>query len=730
MSVEDMNRMSQGNLDDDDDSNDTAAMIALGHLRNRAALNADLRRISSSSRRDLYDNLGQAIDDGHDEDDDDDMDESILPPGFLSGGNSLNDDSSAAFEDDPFVRYLRQSNLAPAPPRRRAGSIRYPVESLWDDEVMHDLDMFDGDLDEEDEDEDDEDGDGEGQDALDLLNDMVPSSVWPGFLAERPLNGSTPPGPSPLRTSFFPSYVRSPSPTPSLGSSALYSATAPTSFLQPGVLFVGQQRFDNQHKKRNSVRLRRLSQNRPYPSTSTASREPQLPPHSPYHSPSLASLLSPSVRTILDASAAGRELLGSLQRDTVPSSMVQTAYSIERGGMGDGTRRVDAMDVWDSVSMLTRAGAGGRALQVRELVSQDGLISSPISAAEAAAAAKAEDEERWDVRVSWYRELLLRHGNVRAPDARSSLSSQVVLHTYSQADHTITGLMHALGVPNSSAQVTTYFSGTILDVAVDGLFGATVREGGKLQQAAATAQDAEHWSKLGPFKNITTKEELLRRKNDTRWLKEVTEGWILMNWQERDFVNVTRASRVRSFALFAWLLMILRPISQLPKAPSPSQASTRSLWIAPQVPSRVSLLLCGFPTSSWAQTDVLAPFRTLQRSQLLAVAAPLSRTSMPCRLLLSRHVRASLDISLRITSHRLPLSSSFLSLVAFAVVSFVVSPIHALCRITLASRLRKLLLCNCTLLFLRHLGLQSSSPPRCRAAKCEGLRCALPRFTS
>ena len=113
-------------------------------------------------------------------------------------------------------------------------------------------------------------------------------------------------------------------------------------------------------------------------------------------------------------------------------------------------------------------------------------------------------------------------------------TAQVVIHSYSHQTQTISGLMHALCVPDASAQiVTTYFQGDILNPAVDGLFARKV--------GAKKCDDSLYWAQLGPFEGLGG-EELSARSGDVEWLRQKTEGWMLMSWQELDFINVTRES--------------------------------------------------------------------------------------------------------------------------------------------------------------------------------------------
>ena len=44
---------------------------------------------------------------------------------------------------------------------------------------------------------------------------------------------------------------------------------------------------------------------------------------------------------------------------------------------------------------------------------------------------------------------------------------------------------------------------------------------------ARRKDDLEYWTRLGPFKGIST-DDLATRANDPLWLREQTEGWVLM----------------------------------------------------------------------------------------------------------------------------------------------------------------------------------------------------------
>jgi hypothetical protein len=113
------------------------------------------------------------------------------------------------------------------------------------------------------------------------------------------------------------------------------------------------------------------------------------------------------------------------------------------------------------------------------------------------------------------------------------------VHSYCNKTHKLTGLMHALGVPDSSAQVTTYFHGEVIDLPLENIW--TRKWGAKRKD------DAEYWSKLGPFKDMEP-EELAAKVEDPDWLRNVSSGWLLMRWKEVDFVNVTPAESTLSIA--------------------------------------------------------------------------------------------------------------------------------------------------------------------------------------
>lgn len=120
-----------------------------------------------------------------------------------------------------------------------------------------------------------------------------------------------------------------------------------------------------------------------------------------------------------------------------------------------------------------------------------------------------------------------------------SRRAQVIIHTHDPTSHAITGMMHAVGVPSSPQPITTFFTGTTINLSGGEPLWSTKDR---------TKQDAEYWTKLGPFQGLS-KEELKARVRDRSWLTEMTKGWVLMRWKERDFVNVARELSFPSFLL-------------------------------------------------------------------------------------------------------------------------------------------------------------------------------------
>ncbi|KAM0756147.1 hypothetical protein T439DRAFT_345004 [Meredithblackwellia eburnea MCA 4105] len=133
-------------------------------------------------------------------------------------------------------------------------------------------------------------------------------------------------------------------------------------------------------------------------------------------------------------------------------------------------------------------------------------------------------------------------------------SVRVIIQSYSPDSRSLTGLMHALGVPDSSAQVTTFFRGEVVDPASP--MGIYTHKWG-----ARKKDDVDFWARLGPFKAIE-KSVFGVRVADPEWLRRTCEGWVLMRWKEADFVNVTPAESMLSISGF-YLVALHRATGQL-----------------------------------------------------------------------------------------------------------------------------------------------------------------------
>lgn len=166
----------------------------------------------------------------------------------------------------------------------------------------------------------------------------------------------------------------------------------------------------------------------------------------------------------------------------------------------------------------------------------------------------------------------------------------MIIHSYSESTQTLTGVMHALGVPDSSSEkVTTFFHGEIqndyishlstsakrfpslhppsppsrslspsparassssvrLTSASSGLPFDLLYPAGtglsNLPRAHLSKKEKQKqallcWRTLGPFKHLEV-EELESHAMDKDWLEDKIQGWVLMRWKEKDFINTTR----------------------------------------------------------------------------------------------------------------------------------------------------------------------------------------------
>ncbi|KAM0793571.1 hypothetical protein ACM66B_001007 [Microbotryomycetes sp. NB124-2] len=270
----------------------------------------------------------------------------------------------------------------------------------------------------------------------------------------------------------------------------LSSATSLSSFLRPGVVFVGQQTFEAK-----SVATSRYgatagsSRHVAYaPLPMFASSDPLRPLEAPTDFPALPSSRTNGLDALLRRPAATR-----------PTSTNQVFASYD--------------------NVLRHA-----------LRSDMGTISIATVAEDSASAAALEAKrQQWGVKV--------------------------VIHSVSPNNDQVTGLMHAIGVPASPHDITTHFTGELIDPVVDGLrsrqWSSTVR----------MSTELEYWARIGPFRGMDTN-ELAVQAHDFHWLRDKTRGWILMRWKEKEFVNVSPSACSLSIDGF-YLVALDRSTGQL-----------------------------------------------------------------------------------------------------------------------------------------------------------------------
>ncbi|KAK4705450.1 hypothetical protein P7C70_g742, partial [Phenoliferia sp. Uapishka_3] len=497
----------------------------------------------------------------------DDVDMDLLEI-LAEGGESESQEEEEEFQA---LRTARPARSASAPRRTSGGSFSHALREM----------MLSGDAGEAAEDDDSDDSQADGSHSL--------SAFWPGLIGTQPLNA-----PSPLRHSALPPSPTEPE-TPKAPTFSRFdppSATSPTSFLRPGAVLNGQQIF---------------SKRTPKPSGTGATRNPFiLPPGRPPGVPPTSSLLgftsppplypadlpsSSRPRTPLEDYQAAEARLDPQRRLPPPvgsTTESQTAHSLARHSLDLATASLSST-LPSSLSSLSSSSRAARARSLRDAVDAvrtrvearhraDFLAeSTTVSAYEFieegvrnSARTSAVDQVRreLDERVSRDDSLGLEglreqvailarraalYGNPETTTTWPEESAEtehwavrVVIHTYTPEKKTISGLMHALGVPHSTTQVTTYFIGDIIDPAVDGLYTR--------KWNARRKDDIEYWTKLGPFKNVS-KDELAERANDPLWLREQTDGWLLMRWKEADFVNVTKEDSTLSISGFYLIAM-------------------------------------------------------------------------------------------------------------------------------------------------------------------------------
>ena len=138
------------------------------------------------------------------------------------------------------------------------------------------------------------------------------------------------------------------------------------------------------------------------------------------------------------------------------------------------------------------------------------------------------------------------------------LCSQVSIDTYDPVQRQLSGFMAAHGItvasrtdvpisahaPTTKSDITTFFTGQILHPILDGIF--TIPAPSRINLAAGgwpcksrltRSHEADGWVQVGPFKGMKSA-ELLEKGKDRQWIQEVSKGWVLCRWKEKEFINV------------------------------------------------------------------------------------------------------------------------------------------------------------------------------------------------
>ncbi|SCV68557.1 BQ2448_678 [Microbotryum intermedium] len=393
---------------------------------------------------------------------------------------------------------------------------------------------------------------------------------WPGLLIERPLN---PPGPSLLRTSLTRSMLDRvspcfpearelwPGPTSAIDPD---SSTSSSSFLQRGIVFSG-------------IQVYVVPLPPPMSAASTAtSRSERLSSHPRSHRQLAASTMDAyeSARTLAEGvnlafsnsnNARSTSLLPPARSSAQPaftesSPLVQLLRSSNR--LNDPADHSSTEDVFDPFPFVFSSSHETATIRTNEGVAE--LDLSPIARARLRTEQDVREIRERTARVARLRSTgttgawnQLREAEVSIPVSSREREKyleherwevKVIIKSIDSSLNIITGYMHALNVPFSASRVTTYFTGEILDLARDGLWSPGHWD-------SKVRIDAESWSKLGPFKGISTNDLIRKADGDRQWLTQVTTGHVLMRWKERDFVNVTPAESHLSIAGFYFIVL-------------------------------------------------------------------------------------------------------------------------------------------------------------------------------
>ncbi|KAK4055118.1 hypothetical protein OIV83_000398 [Microbotryomycetes sp. JL201] len=270
------------------------------------------------------------------------------------------------------------------------------------------------------------------------------------------------------------------------------SATSISSFLQPGVVFVGRQTFE----AKGVVPIRSASDSRRAahaPLSSIIDADPLRPLAPPSDFPSLPSSRSSGLDAFLRRPAATR-----------PGDRQQA----HDGGGGGGHPVFSSYDnslrqgLWSDLSTVSIA-----------------TVSNETEA----------KRQQWGVKV--------------------------IINSVSNNNDQITGLMKAIGVPSSPHDITTFFTGELINPIVDGLrsrqWSSTIR----------MSTELEYWARIGPFRGMQTS-DLAVQAHDFHWLRDKTRGWVLMRWKEKEFINVNPSACSLSIDGF-YLVALDRSTGQL-----------------------------------------------------------------------------------------------------------------------------------------------------------------------
>ncbi|GAA5840472.1 hypothetical protein JCM5353_001123 [Sporobolomyces roseus] len=398
------------------------------------------------------------------------------------------------------------------------------------------------------------------------------TSIWPGLLGEQPLNPSRPAAP--------PAVTSSQTHSQSLAPLDPSSSTSFTSFLAPGATFIGEQvtsRSGNPRRPAEGIATRNSQtsnrsrrQMAPAQSASSSSNVQATTAHPAFAPlPTLStSQSSPSTQDLASSAPSSSSspfhrsadpaqafLLGPL-RPTSSSSSNQVNPTTDRSS---SSRYAPYSSSHAAVVVPPATSSASTPLQAPIPPNLTPVERARMSIARNNNPAARTNPESWR---EVGRELLGRSGRGeesmnggRVPSARigpgiadERWGVQVVIHSYDPSAACLTGFMNAYGIQSTHrnpathpARVTTFFSATILHPLKSGLFlspsltgsGGTSAEGLKVSQST----EAESWIQLGPFKGVS-KNELLRLAKDRQWVEDMTSGWLLMRWKEREFINV------------------------------------------------------------------------------------------------------------------------------------------------------------------------------------------------